>query len=268
MPPIYEYLDYKRYLNDLISSQPKGGRGLRKGLAEAIRCQVAYVSHVLAGSYHFSIEQAEAASRFFDLNVDDAEFFVLLVSENRAGTHELKAFFKKMLKQRSEKHSLLKTRVKIKETLGREDQSVYYSHAHYAAIHMALTVPRLRSKSALEKQFKLSSKKVQEVLEFLTSHGLAKREGIQYLPGANALHLESDSPLIPRHHSNWRLAAIQSLEDPHPGDLHYSGVVTCSEKDLPRVREKLSRCLADCIEIIQASPEEQVAALSFDWWKL
>jgi uncharacterized protein (TIGR02147 family) len=268
MASVYEYTDYKRFLNEFIASQPNKGRGLRKNLAEAIRCQVAYVSHVLSGNYHFSIEQAEAASRFFDLSSDDAEYFVLLVSENRAGTHELKEFFKKLLKQRNEKNSLLKNRVKIKETLGREDQTTYYSHGHYAAIHMALTIPKLRTRSALEKQFKLSAKRVQEVLEFLTSRGLAKKDGTQYLPSGIALHLESDSPLIPRHHSNWRMAAMQSFEDPHQQDLHYSGVVTCSEKDIPRVREKLTKCLAECIQIIQSSPEEQVAALCFDWWRL
>ena len=33
---IYEYRDYKKHLTDLIETDPNGGRGKRKALAEAI----------------------------------------------------------------------------------------------------------------------------------------------------------------------------------------------------------------------------------------
>ena len=87
---LFEQTDYKAYLLALIATYPSKGRGIHRSMAEAIRCQVAYISHVLAGDYHFSIEQAEASARFFGLSRAESEFFVLLVSHNRSGTTELR----------------------------------------------------------------------------------------------------------------------------------------------------------------------------------
>ena len=86
MTSLLEYRNYKLLLNDLIDTYPASGRGVRRRLAEAIRCQVAYVSHVLSGNYHFSAEQTEAASGFFGFSKDESEYVVLLVAHNRAGT--------------------------------------------------------------------------------------------------------------------------------------------------------------------------------------
>lgn len=265
---LFAQTDYKAYLVALIATYPNEGRGVRKLLAEAIRCQVAYVSHVLAGDYHFSIEQAEAAGRFFGLSKQESEFFVLLVSQNRSGTSELKAFFDKMLDERRQQNSLLKSRVKIKETLDEITQSTYYSQWYYAAIHMMLTIPELRTRDAIADKLRLPPRKVQDVLEFLADAGIARKEGLHYLPGGTVLHLEKNSPVTARHHTNWRLAAAQSLQDEKSNDLHYSGVVTVSEKDLPKVRERIARCLEDCMDIIKPSKEEKLVGLCLDWFEL
>lgn len=266
--PIYRYSDYKKYLKSLIESYPNQGRGIRKQMAEALRCQIAYVSHVLSGNYHFSPEQTEAAARFFGLDREDSEFLMILVSHNRAGTQELKRFYESMIAERAEKYALLKSRAKIKETLDREDQATYYSQWYFAAIHMALTIPILQTKDAIATKLGVSSKKTQEVLEFLVTRGLARREGARYVTTQQALHLEANSPLIARHHSNWRMAAVRSLEDPRASDVHYSGVVTCSEKELPKVKERISRCLEDCMELVKPSKEERIAVICLDWWEL
>jgi uncharacterized protein (TIGR02147 family) len=267
-PNPFDHRDYKVYLLALIATYPNQGRGVRKGLAEALRCQVAYVSHVLAGAYHFSPEQAEAAARFFGLSPEESEYLVLLVAFNRAGTHELRAFYERILGTRVAEHQSLKTRVKIKETLDREDQAIYYSHWYYGAIHMLLTIPEFRTRDGVSRRLGLSARRTAEVLDFLVSRGLARKDGGTYLPTNAVIHLEGDSPLIARHHSNWRMTAAASLGDEKPSDLHYSGVVTCSVEDLPRVRERIARCLEECMEIIKPSKEERLAGLCLDWFEL
>jgi uncharacterized protein (TIGR02147 family) len=265
---VYAYRDYKALVRDLITAQGNGGRGVRRLLAEALRCQVAYISHVLAGHYHFSAEQAEGCARFFGLPKEETEFFLLLVSENRAATPELRALYQRMLEERRAADRQLQSRTKISQTLGREEQATYYSHWYYAAVHMLLTIPAFRTPEAIRRHLGLSPKLVQEVLKFLTLTGLARQENKTYLPGSALLHLERDSPLIARHHANWRLAAIEALGDEAPHDLHYSGVVSCSAEALPEVRARIAKCLEECMDVIKPSAEERLAAICLDWFEV
>lgn len=265
---LYAFTDYKAFLRELIASLPNGGRGQRRLLAEALRCQVAYVSHVLAGSYHFSPEQAEAAARHFGLSRDESEFFVLLVSWNRAGTAELRNFYGRMLDGRREQQLRLESRTGIDEAVRREGEATYYSHWYYAAVHMLLTIPAFRSPDAIRKKLGLPAKKVNEVLRFLVANDLARQEGGSFVPGAAHFHLPKDSPIISRHHTNWRLAAMNSFADEKAHDLHYSAVVTCAVEDLPRVRERVAKCLEECMDIIKPSREERLATICLDWFEL
>lgn len=269
LPPegVYAYADYKTLVRELIAAQSNGGRGVRRLLAEALRCQVAFISHVLAGQYHFSAEQAEGCARFFGLPKEETEFFLLLVSENRAATPELRSLYQRMLEERRTQNRQLQSRTKIHQTIGREEQATYYSHWYYAAVHMLLTIPAFRTPEAIRQRLKISAKVVQEVLKFLTRTGLARQENKNYLPGPALLHLAPDSPLIARHHANWRLAAIGALADEGLQDLHYSGIVSCSAAALPEVRARVAKCLEECMDIIKPSPEERLAVLCLDWFE-
>ncbi len=265
---IYEHKSYKKFLNDLILTYPNGGRGIRRELAKAMRCQVPYVSHVLSGRYDFSAEQGEAACRYFGLPKEDIEYFLLLLAENRAGTSELKRLYSRMLEKSAEDHLRLKQRLKIKDTLSAEDQAIYYSHWHYAAIHMLTTIPEFQTKEAIAKRLLLAATPLLEALEFLTTRGLLKKNGVKYESKQTLLHLERDSPLLARHHANWRLRAIQALADEKAHDIHYSSAFTCSTADLPKVREILVRCLEECTQLIRPSKEEQAAGLCIDLFEL
>jgi hypothetical protein len=51
-PVIFDFWDYKDYLNQMADTQP---RGFKKKLSELSGCQTAYVSHVLNGQAHFNM---------------------------------------------------------------------------------------------------------------------------------------------------------------------------------------------------------------------
>ena len=265
---IYDYNSYKKFFNDLIETYPNGGRGQRKALAEGINCQVAYITHVLSGDNQFSLEQAEAAARYFSLTKEETEYLILIVQHNRAGTTELRQLFERLLREQREKHNLLKERLKIKETLSREDQVSYYSSWQYSAVHMALTVPKFRTVEKIAERLQLSPQRVLEILEFLTSRGLATKTLNQYQTKSPFLHLEKNSPLISQHHNNWRIRTLQSLDEQKHDDLHYSLAFSVAEEDLPKLRERLTKALEECAEIIRPSKEEDVACLCLDLFKL
>jgi uncharacterized protein (TIGR02147 family) len=265
---IYEFLDYKKYLNDLIDSDQNHGRGKKKKLAEFIGCQVSHISNVLSGPGHFSAEQAEVVTRFFGLNPSETDYFLTLVQMNRAGTNELKQFYQNNLQEKSEKYLGLKNRLKMPDSLVEGQEARYYSSWHFAAVHVCTSIPGLQTRDALANKFNLSLRRTDEILNFLCETGLIKKEGIRFVISRPMLHLDKKSPNIFKHHTNWRLRAAAALDQFEKSSLHYSSVVSISQKDIPKVQDIFSKALTEAINLISKSPEEECAVICLDLFKL
>jgi uncharacterized protein (TIGR02147 family) len=265
---LFEFQDYKRYLLTYLEQLPGKGRGVRREMAEAMSCQTAYVSHVLAGNRHLSLEQAEALTRLFGMRVEEAEYFVLLVEHNRAGTPQLRKFLDRRLEQLRSQNQQLKARVGIKAKISPADQAVFYSSWHYQAIRVALTIPELRTLPKLAKRLKIPLGRVQEVMQFLLEHGLAQEKSGEYLTTDTQNHLPGDSPLVSKLHSNWRIHSLQSFDRNLTNDFHYSGAVTLSSADMARVREILTQALVNSHNVIRPSKEERLCVLNMDFYVL
>jgi uncharacterized protein (TIGR02147 family) len=265
---IFEYKNYKQYILDWIEKAPNEGRGQRKILAEAIGCQTPFITHVLSGDYHFSLEQAEACARYFELNETETEFFILLVLKQRSGTKSLENFFNKQISKHCEQHTVLKKRVNITETMTIESQMVYYSSWQYAAIHMALLVPDLQSIEALSKYFNLTINRILSILNFLIEHDHIEKKGQYYKVKKSMLHLEKDSPFLIQHHSLWRLKAIENIQTYKNENLHYSGIMSISNDDYEWVRERLAKLLEEVVNRVKDSKDEKLASICFDLFQV
>lgn len=267
---IFEYHNYKAYLEALIGSKPKRGRGIRMEWARASACPYSHISQVMLGNSHLSMEQAEATNQYFGHTEEEANFFLLLVQLARAGTASLKSRLERQIEQVLERRLVLKDRLGVKAGVSREDQATFYSSWHYGAIHVMLSIEKFQTKDSIARYLGISLKRVGEVLEFLTSVGLAvPRENGQFGIGTGRIHLESDSPMISKFHTNWRMRAIQSLdrEDSH-ADLHYSSAITISESDFKRVKALLVNYINEIKTIIRESKEEGAHCFSVDLFRL
>lgn len=265
---VFEHSDYKKFINAWIAQAPKNGRGLRKGLADALSCQTPFITHVLSGEYEFSLEQAEACGRWMNLTEDEVEFLVLLVIKKRAGTKALEKMFTKQIVDRREKHAVLKERLKIQDALSREDQYLYYSHWIYALVHMAVMIPACQTVEGLCAALRISPQKILSSLEFLQTRGLVKSEGNYYKICKPMMHLEVNSPLLRQHLTNWRLKALDSVAEGTSENLHYSGVMSLSQDDFDWIRERLSSLLEEAVGRLKDSKDERLACLNFDWFTL
>ena len=98
--------------------------------------------------------------------------------------------------------------------------------------------------------------------------GLAKEERGKYLIGSAHVHLAGSSENITKHHTNWRMQAIRSLDLKQPEDLHYSAVVTLSKKDAALIKERLLSEMQKHLETISKSPEEEAYVYCFDFFPL
>lgn len=265
---VFDYEAYKKFMIDLIDSKPNAGRGVRRLLGEAIGCQVAYVSHVLAGDKNFSPEQLEAAARFFALRDDETDHLMLLGEFARAGTPSLRKMLAKKISQKQSEYREIKKRIKISKSISQADQATYYSSWHYQAITSILTIPECRTVDAISRRLKIPTEKVNSVLSFLLDKGLVKETSKGYEPTETQIHLPRTSPLIGKLHSNWRVRTLASFDDMRPADYHYSGVVTLAEKDYDTVKEILTKALSQAADVIRPSKEETICVLAMDFFEL
>lgn len=126
----------------------------------------------------------------------------------------------------------------------------------------------MRTPGAIAKYFDLSISKTAQVLDFLTSVGLVKSEGGIFTPGEVRIHLGHDSPMISKHHTNWRMQAVRSFERETAQELHYSGVISVSFSSLPKIRETMIRALEEVRKIVKDSDDETVYCYSLDLFGL
>lgn len=193
---------------------------------------------------------------------------MLQVQFQRAGTKELRDYFKTEMDEVIEKRSNLKERLNIKDSLDDNNQHIYYSAWYYAATHVILSIPQYQTPQKIAEALKLPLAQVQEILTFLCETGLAHHKGGGYEIGKTRIHLGQDSIQIRRHHTNWRNQAISSIDKNIKEDLHYSNVLTMSHKDVPKVKEIMIKAIEECREIIKISKEERVQVLTMDFFGL
>src|ERR1700722_12068878 len=210
---IFEHRDYKQFLSSVAKA--KGERsGFKSDLARACGCNSAYISSVLGQKAHLSLEQAERTCAFLRFTRQESHYFLLLVQRARAGTRPLQTYFDDQIETVLEQKLSVQRRLGAEEHIAKEHQTRYFSSWTYAAVHVALSVPRLNhSLEAIAEYLDLPLPTVRKILDFLELCGLATRSKSGYAVGPKHIHLGRNSENILRHHANWRTRMLRSLED-------------------------------------------------------
>jgi uncharacterized protein (TIGR02147 family) len=265
--PVFNYLDYRQYLREAIpTSGPE--RGQRTRLAEMLGCQNGFVSSVFGGNGHFSPEHGLHISRFLGHTEEEQDFFLLILHHNRAGSKALEDYYGRKIRGVLNKRKEISSRIHETTGLSESARATYYSSWHYVATHMAMMIPALQSRRAIAKELGLSLSVVDGIVKFFCENGLAKEKGDKIIPGSARLHLPAQSPLIARHHTNWRMKAIQSLDSNHPSDLHYSLVMSISETAVQTIRARLLQEIQALEPILKEAADETLYALNMDLFKI
>lgn len=265
---VFEYSSYKSYLKALESQKSSFQKGFRSRLAETLSCQNAYVSQILNTHANFSLEQGLKIASFLRQSESETRYFVLLIEHARAGTVELKAYFKRDLDSLREKHLNIKERVPKAKELSFEDQSIYYSSWIYPTVHMMITIPHLASVAKIAVALEVSEEIINETLSFLVSTGLVDEVRGEFKSGATQIHLSKDSPFISQHHRNWRAAVTQYLTAKKDKGIHYSTVSSLSHDDAEKLKSKLVKVIQEYVEVIQPSKEETLYNFNLDFYSL
>jgi uncharacterized protein (TIGR02147 family) len=264
---VFSFENYKKFLTKAL---PKSGehRGQRASLARRLGCQPSFISVVLNGSSHFSMEHAVVIADHLSMNGEETSYFLLLVQMERAGSELYLKHLQREMKRIRSSREKIKERLKARTELNEEARATYYSSWLYAAIHVMTSVPSLQTVEALSSHLQLSPALVKGYLETLEIMGLVVHIGGKYLITSRRIHLGTDSPLLAKHHVNWRLRAMQALDGRGESLLHYSSVISLSTRDALSIREILMKALEQQETILKLSKEEAVYSLSMDFFRL
>lgn len=263
---VFEYIDYKAYL--LAIEQRGAYKGFRSRLADYTGCQNAFISQVLNGNVNFNLEQAMGIAEFLRLNEDEHQYFLWMIEYKRAGTQVLKKYFHKLMNSLREKNLEIKARVQILQILSTEAQTIYYSNWIYSAVHIAAMIPSLNSIQKIAESLDISEEKTKTTVEFLINYGLLEKAGSFIKSGHTQIHLGSDSSNINKHHSNWRIESLKSLDLPNRGDLHYSGISCLSKADVEKIRSQFVEVIENYVRLVEKSPEETLYAFNLDFFQV
>lgn len=262
---IFDFTDYKAVLNAQIKAS-KGHHGYRSELAQAAGCQLSFLSQALHSHVHLTPDHAAGITQYWRLDASERDYFLELVNLARAASPKLRNILERRLADMRARHEDLASRFEKKSKIRTEDHALYYSSWHLSAIHIALTISKLRSAEHLARRFQISEGMAQDSLETLAKIGLAHKQGDQWLPTQNDIHLPKDSPLTSMNHSNWRSRAVLDAYQREHGGIHYTAVHSLSKMDYEKIKEMILKFLDETRAVVRPSPEEELACLSVDWF--
>jgi uncharacterized protein (TIGR02147 family) len=263
---IFNFSDYKRFLNDYIASQPKKGRGLVKAISEHLGVDPSAVSQVLSGDRDFTEEHAILVSQYVGMNEIEAEYFMTLVKIERAGSVTLKKHYQKKRDDLKTASLDLKSRVKQDRILTDTEKAVFYSSYLYSAIRMTSSIGEGTTAAEIAERFQIPREKAAKILNFLTETNLCKEEKGRIQVGTQHTHVEKNSPFVSRHHHNWRVQALQKTESLTDKELQFTGPVSISKEEFAVVREVLVEAINKSLARVKESDPSDVACLLIDWF--
>jgi uncharacterized protein (TIGR02147 family) len=265
---LFNMLDYVDVIKFHINSNENQVYGYKAKLAQAAACQRSYLSQVLAGQTHFTLEHSIRVCKFWNYRKVDTDYFINLVEYNRAGSQELKEYFyAKLILIRDEQENLSK-RIQDKEILPQEKAAIFYSNWQYMAIMILITIPSFRTTVAISQRLSLKEEIVVRVLEQLSELGLVVKNGVDWLACKNTIHVPRNSPFNSLNHANWRNIAVQNAFLSKTEDVHYTSVCSISKSDVNQIKDLVFKLIDKSREIIGPSAEEEIYCLTCDWFKV
>ncbi|AZZ37052.1 hypothetical protein CIK05_09685 [Bdellovibrio sp. qaytius] len=262
---LYSTTDYREYLQAYFKAAKSGSK---TKAASSVGVHTSLLPQILNGSCELSLEQAEKFNKFFGHNEDESFYFILLVLKARAGSVLLSQRIQKQIHEARKKRLEISHRVAKDKTISEQDQERFYSSYIFAAIHVLSSIPAYSSIQKIAEALGKPEHEISRAVDFLLSLGVLQEKNNQLGPGTRHVHLPPQSPLIVNHHLNWRLKSIEKIRENPRTDMHYSGALSLSERDVFKIKEILAGAIAEVTSVATKSPEETAYILCADFFAL
>jgi len=263
---LYNYDDYRIFLKNFLRDKTKNQRGSVGKLATSLGVNSAMVSQILHEKSHLSSEQALRLTRYYEFSTVETEYFMALVSMNRAGDKPTKDYYFEKVSKLASLGQTLKEQLDYQISNRPPDQGIYYSHWYYSAAWL-LTSIAPQTKATFKQFLNLSDEALEPVLDFLTDAGMLEHNlGLYSFKGVH-IQTDKDSEYLRQHHINWRLKAIQNLQaEGLNKNFHFTGPIVISKVDIKKINEKILDFLKEFREISNPSACEELVCLNIDWF--
>lgn len=266
MISVFEFTDYKSFLRSAIKMMPNKGRGQINKIADTLGVYPTLVSQILSGDRNFTPEQIYKLCIYFALSPIDSDFLILLVQKERAGTQEFKEYFESKIEALRKSRLDLATRFGKKKEINESDRTQFYSAWINSAVWLYASVKDGQTIEAISKRLNISPLKTVEIVELLTRIGMCSLENGKVKMLNQHIHLEYGAANLEKHHLNWRLKAIQRIEDIKKEELLFTAPISISKKDFLVVREEIVKMIKKATKIVIDSPAEDVACINVDFF--
>lgn len=264
---LFNHLDYKDFLREIIKSQPKGGHGQLRRMVLHLKVHTTLISQILNGPKHLTLEQACSVAGYFGLTDLETDYFINLVEWERAGTTQLKQRLMIRINELKAKASNLDTRLKKDAVLTEQVKAQFYSNWHYSGIRLLTSIDGLNTVPAISERLDLPKEFVAKIIEFLMESGLVVSDNGRLKMGPSRTHLASGSPFLINHHRSWRLKNLSRAHSLGQDELMYTAPFTVSIADAELIRAEIIAFIENVTARVVKSNAEDGYCLGIDLCK-
>ncbi len=263
---IFEYDNYKRYFKEFIHSLPKKGRGQFKLLGEYLGTGPVVISQIFNGNKDLTVDQGLLISKFYGYSPLETDFFLLLISYERAVHYQLKSHYEEKIKSLKLKALDIKKHLKEVNEFDDNAKQVFYSDWRYSAIRLTCGLKQVKTEFDIENVLNLPLNEIREILIFLKQYDLVRIEDGRLKLGKGTTFLDQDSPLKVTHRKNWRLKAFEKFSDNE--SLHYAAPMCISKNLAKKYEEKFIKVFQELSDEIGNEKPDTLMCLNLDFFKV
>lgn len=266
---IFENQDYRSYVKWRIA-QFTGKEKELKHMAGKTSMHMSQLSQVLNGQRNPTSDQAFRIASYLKLDSEEADYFMLLVSIERAEDREYKKFLKtRMASINKEKAGVVGDRNSDGLTLPKDtSQDIFFSSWYYSAIYLLTSIPGFGNIDSISLKLGLSRELTKNVLEFLVSAQLCTMQNGEYKTLIREAAPLDRPHLQNRHRSNWRFKAWETLFKNREGDRFFTQNLTASEEDIKKILELFADVEKKIDAILENTKPEKAICFNFDWFEI
>ncbi len=264
---IFSTENYKEFVRSHIKSLPNRGRGQLRKMALYLEIHPVIITQVFNGDRDLTLEQAAKLTKFLMLSTFEAEYFISLVELARAGNQELRNIVHARIGKLRQSSQNMATRVPKNISLSEEAKAIFYSAWYYSGSRLASGLEQNRDIDDVAKCIGMDRSKVAKAVEFLLENKLCVIKNGQISEGPQFTFLSGDSPYIAKHHTNWRVKGIQTLDRQKKDDeLFYTFPMSLSTELAKKIRAQLVEVIQGVTKQIKNSELETLYCLNIDWF--
>ena len=226
------------------------------------------MSQILSNDKILNLEQADLLAEYLQFNEIEKEYLFILVQIERSGRQSLKKYFTENREKVKSRALDIRSFVSPDKNLTEVEKAVFYSSWLFQALRLLCSIDDFQKNNfqKVKEVLGLSRVQYEDLVDFLIRTGLCIEENDRLKMGSVSTHLESTSRHLPRHHTNWRLKAIQNLDVVDKDDLYFTAPMTMSKKDFHRLREEILALIKTVYSTINVTEAEQLVCLNLDYF--